>query len=296
MDDPLATAQARAGSFQRPGQGPLTFGLVVGHATGMLRLGFDRVAVVALVLFIPPAILTAFAQPIVEEQEVLVPGGGVVLALVLAGILRLIGPVVYAGYLDEAVGAEYFGGKRHRMATVVRSLPWGPLLVADLVVVIGTAVGLSLLVVPGIVFYLFVGLVGPVIVQERRGVIDGFRRTIRISRTALVAVGLLVVIPIVIEEVIHEAAHQAVHDGGPALRLLVEWLVAAVVGGTVGLLEVGLATELMARNPEPRPGAAVDRFVELRLSGPSPGWLRPHRQSRTIEARNVMLAPRCNAG
>ena len=245
----------------RPGQGPLSLALVVDHAQGMLRLGLMRVAVVALILFVPPALLTAAVEAFAEDRPNLFPGGGSLLALGVAAVFRLMGPVIFAGYLDEAVGSEYFHARRHSFRDVLRSLPWVRLLIADLIVVIGASVGLAVFIVPGIIFYLFFGLVGPVIVQERRAVRDAFRRTARISRTALVPIVVLVLVPVVAEQVLHAAASRAVHDQGIGARVIIEWLIAAVIGGTVGLLEVGLATELMARHPEPTPVARLEATI-----------------------------------
>jgi len=236
---------------QRAGQGPLTLRLILHHALAMFRLSYVRVAAVALILFVPPAILSASLERVAEDRLDLLFDDRVLLAMVIGGLFRLFGPVVFAGYLDEAVGSEYFRGHRQRLPQVLRSLPWVSLLVADIVVVVGASIGLAMLVVPGIAFYAAFGLVGPVMVQERRAIRDSFGRTWRISRTALVPVVLLVVVPLAAEQVVHEAAYRAVHEEAVHIRILVEWLVAAVVGGTVGLLEVALATELMARNPEP---------------------------------------------
>ncbi len=236
---------------QKAGQGPLTIRLILHHALAMFRLGYVRVAVVALILFVPPAVLSASLERVAEEQLDLLFDGRVLLAMAIGGLFRLLGPVVFAGYLDEAVGSEYFKGHRQRLPEVLRSLPWVSLLVADIIVVVGASVGLAMLVIPGIAFYAAFGLVGPVMVQERRAILPSFGRTLRISRTAIVPVVLLVIVPLTAEQVIHEAAYRAVHQQAFQVRILVEWLVAAIVGGAVGLLEVALATELMARNPEP---------------------------------------------
>ena len=246
----------------RPGQGPLSLALVVDHAQGMLRLGFVRVAVVALILFVPPALLTAAVEAFAEDRPNLFPGGGSLLALGVAAVFRLMGPVIFAGYLDEAVGSEYFHARRHSFRDVLRSLPWVRLLIADLIVVIGASVGLAVFIVPGIIFYLFFGLVGPVIVQERRAVRDAFRRTAKLpagrrwcpsscwcscrwlpSRSSTRP----------------PAARCTTREFGA--RVIIEWLIAAVIGGTVGLLEVGLATELMARHPEPTPVARLEATI-----------------------------------
>ncbi len=245
--------------LQRAAQGPLTIRLILHHAWAMFRLGYLRVALVALILFVPPAVLAVLLEGITEEQLDLPFGAGVLLAMAIGGLFRLFGPVVFAGYLDEAVGSEYFKGHRQRLPEVLRSLPWVSLLVADVIVVVGASIGLALLVIPGIAFYAAFGLVGPVMVQERRGIRPSFERTLQISRTAIVPVVLLVIVPLAAEQVIHEAAYRAVHEEAAHIRILVEWLVAAIVGGAVGLLEVALATELMARNPMPavQPDSAV---------------------------------------
>jgi H+/Cl- antiporter ClcA len=41
-----------------------------------------------------------------------------------------------------------------------------------------------------------------------------------------------------------------VHDSSLLVQLGAAWIVAAIIGGIAGLVEVALATELMARNPQ----------------------------------------------
>jgi hypothetical protein len=62
---------------------------------------------------------------------------------------------------------------------------------------------------------------------------------------------LLVLVPVIVEQLVHGFAEEAVHHAWFPIQFVVEWLVAALIGGAVGLLEVALAAELMARNPEP---------------------------------------------
>ncbi len=225
----------------------------------MFRRHYGRVALVALVLFVPPQVLSVLltdARASLEADPGLVRGLGYLLGLLLVVTVRLLGPVVYAGYLDEAVGHEYFKGHYVRFSTVLHTLPWGRLVVADVIVVVGTVIGLSLFVVPGIIWLTLFTLVGPVIVQEHHGVIDGFRRTLQLSRGAWRMVLLLVVLLLVVENVAHEVVHQALHDAALWLQVLALWLTAAVIGGIVGLVEVSLASELMARSPRADRAAA----------------------------------------
>ncbi|HYI23426.1 MAG TPA: hypothetical protein VEX62_12430 [Candidatus Limnocylindrales bacterium] len=239
----------------RLGRGPLTFSQVVRDAIGMLRQSFRRVALVSLLLFGLPALLAALVDRLLEgiEGDIgFLPVSFVVVALLVTIPLRLFGPVLYAGFLDEAVAREYLHGHHMKFSEVVRTLPWGRLVIADVLLSIGTVIGLALFIVPGVIVYILFGLVGPVLVQERRGVVDAFKRTSRISRTAVLPMIVLVIIPVVFEQTIHELVHDTLHAAGLEFQVIAEWLVAVLIGATVGLLEVALAAELMARNPEPR--------------------------------------------
>jgi len=205
---------------------------------------------VALILFVPPPFLAIVLDGLRESLEAdprLIRGLGYVIGLVVVGMIRLFGPVVYAGYLDEAVGHEYFHGERKRFSEVLRSLPWLRLVVADIILVVGTGIGLVLFVVPGLIFLTLFTLVGPVIVQEGHGVIGGFRRTFQLTREAWLMILALVVALLAAESIIHEIVHEALHHSSLLVQLGGAWIVAALIGGAVGLVEVALATELMAR-------------------------------------------------
>ncbi len=236
------------------GTGPLTYPRVLREAWGMFRQHYRRVALVAVLLFVPPQLVVAGLGAIrldLETDPDLLRGLGYVIGLLMVTLVRLLGPVVFAGYLDEAVGHEYFRGRRTSLSTVLRTLPWGRLLGADLILVIGTVVGLAAFILPGLIWLTLLGLVGPVIVQERRGLLDGFGRTLEISRRATRMIFLLVVVTLAVESLAHELVHQSFHHGSFLLEVTASWLVSAVIGGIVGLLEVALATELMARTPRP---------------------------------------------
>ena len=225
----------------------------------MLRQHYLRVALVALVIFVPPPILSVALGGLRESLEAdpaLIRGLGFVLGLLAATLARLAGPVVYAGYLDEAVGHEYFKGHRVSLGTVLRTLPWGRLVVADLILILGATIGLALFVVPGLIWMTLFALIGPVLVQERHGLIDGFARTYQLGRAAWQQILLLVVVLIIAELAIHEWVHHALHHSGFWVEVGASWLVSAIVGGFVGLVEVALATELIARHPRTEP--AVD--------------------------------------
>jgi hypothetical protein len=239
-----------------PDRDPLTARLVLGHAGNLLRMGFARVVVAALVFFLEPAIVSVLLEGVgisMPAASGILAGTAATLVLAAALFLRLLTPVFFAGYLDEAIGREYFDGHHRAWREISREIPWGRLLIADVALIVAIEIGLALLVIPGIVICLCFALVGPVVVQERRGVLDAFRRTYRISRLAIPLVLFLVVLPLMAEGLLAEALHQVLHQATLLIQLLGEWMLLVVLGITVGLLEVALATELMRRNPEPLP-------------------------------------------
>jgi hypothetical protein len=234
------------------GVGPLTAKRVLDDARGMLRQSFWRIAGVAIVFFAPPALIAGAIAVAIEsvEPETSPLAPLVVIIAALVGVsLRVLGPVAFAGFLDEAVAKEYLHGRHHRLLVVLRDLPWRPLVIADLVVVLAVGLGLALFIVPGLIAFGLLAMVGPVIVQEQAGVASSFRRTIRLTRSAPRLVAVLVVAPFAVEEILHEIIHHTLHTSGFGPVVVGEWLVAILVGGALGLSEVALATELMARNP-----------------------------------------------
>jgi hypothetical protein len=248
-------AHAAGTPVGRTGEGALTASVVVNHAVGLLRLGFARVVISALVLFFEPAVVGVLIENVswqADDSNVVALLSG--MSVAIAVFLSLLTPVFFAGYLDEVIGKEYFDGHHRTWREIAHELPWARLVVADILLIAGIEIGLVLLVVPGIVFCTCFALVGPVVVQERRRVVDAFRRTYRISRLALSLVVGLIVIPLLGEGLAAELLHQVLHGAALAVQVTAEWLLLAVLGGGVGLLEVALATELMRRNPEPAAG------------------------------------------
>lgn len=240
------------------GSGPLTARRVIDDALGMLRQSLWRIVGVAAIFFVLPAVLATLAEIAIHSLET-----GHSLALVFAAAtivatigLRVLGPVAFAGFLDEGVAREYQHGRHRSLREVIETLPWLRLIAVDLVVATGTVIGVTLLLAPGLIFYGLFGMVGPVVVRERAGVIDSLRRTMRLSMSAPRLVIVLVLVPTTFEHVFRELLFEALHSSSIGIQVVADWLVAALIGSAVGLMEVALATELMARNPRPAdPGA-----------------------------------------
>ncbi len=235
-----------------PGTGPLSARLVIAHARGMFRGHWHRIAFAAFVFFVPVASLHLVADLIHDEYA---ESGGWGRYFLLTGFLlfvvflRFLGEVVYAGFLDMAVGDSWFRHEDRSLVQVIRELPWIPLIIVDVVVVTAAVVGLALFVIPGVLVYTFWGLAGPVVVQERHRALDGLRRTAQISRRNWKLVLILVVIPLGIEHALATLVYEFVDAKGAFAIVAGEWFVAATMLGVIGVIDVALANELMARTP-----------------------------------------------
>jgi hypothetical protein len=235
-----------------PGVGPLGVRVVFRHTWGMLAAHFHRIAGAAFLFFAPTAVLFVFSE---WFRDLYADTEGVWHVVVLAvlvtivAIMRLLGQVLFSGFLDLAVGDSYFRGEDRTLVGALRELPWRALLIVDVVVAVGASIGLELFVVPGIAIYTLFGLVGPVVVQERWNARDGLRRTSEISRPHWVLVLVLVVIPLGVEHAFAEGIRHAVEGGGLVPIIAGEWFIAATMLTLVGVIDVALATELMARTP-----------------------------------------------
>ena len=86
-------------------------------------------------------------------------------------------------------------------------------------------------------------------VQERHRWRDGLRRTYQISRPHWGLVLVLVVIPLGMEHALAHVVRDWVDQWGSIATVVGEWFIAATMLGVIGVIDVALANELMARTP-----------------------------------------------
>lgn len=176
------------------------------------RTGF--LLLLGALVFIPLGLLDALAGEIdlesaaVFDLETLVLIAGVV----AQAATTLLGEVFYAG----AVGLTMRQGEHSRppsLLYVARRLSYGRLIAVDILLAVGVATGLVLLIVPGILFFGWFALAGPIVELEERGVRAAFARSRQLVRGSFWTV-LLVLIPITL-------ASEALASGLVALPHLV---------------------------------------------------------------------------
>ena len=140
---------------------------------------------VAVLLFVPLGLLDALGEHGWElDTDDLSVGKviGLMLGIVAQVTTATLGEVFYAGVAMAAVMQSMEGRPRAPLDRVMRNLPYGRLIVVDILFSLGLAVGLALLLIPGLVFFARYILAAPLLEVERYGVTDSFRRSRRVAR------------------------------------------------------------------------------------------------------------------
>jgi len=222
---------------------------VAGTAIAVYRSEPVRVAGTAAIVFgVAAALSTLLEIEVVEKTDAVELE---VAARVATAMIWGFAVVFYAGLLDLVVGATLEGRTPPSFTETLRTLPIGKLFGADSLLMFGTAVGLVLFVVPGLVFFTLFALVGPIIVTESLPVRDAFARSARLDRPHFWLVVLLVTIPVAIEDQVMHVFDPKLFDHPLLASFLVTALIGIVVGSLVGLLEVALAHALRHGDPQP---------------------------------------------
>jgi hypothetical protein len=212
------------------------------------RERFWRVAGTAFVVFGVIAVADAIATVLVIDRHVSRPTGALLTSLA-AGVFALAGVVVYAGILDKVVGAHLHGHPYLTLSEIWAVLPLGRLLRAYVVLAMAMSLGMAMFVVPGVVIFTLRSLVGPVITIEDRQVRSALRRSWSLVRPCFWLTLLLVTLPLEFEQAaLHAIQYTEIFEHPLVPAFLLNGLLGMVIGSFVGLIEVVLAYELIARS------------------------------------------------
>jgi hypothetical protein len=187
-----------------------------------------------IAVFVPLGLLDAVADRVqevrIEDFSGFTDLGTYALlaAIVVQAITSLIGEIFYSGAVALAL-ARGEESEPPAFRTVARHLSYGRLILVDLIVVAGTALGLLLLVVPGLIVLTWFALAGPIIELEGTKVRAALKRSRQLVRGHFWAV-FLVVLPISIgSELLSTASldlfHELIHS-----HILSDWAGEAVTG------------------------------------------------------------------
>ena len=126
-------------------------------------------------------------------------GNGVILAL-LASLVQLVGHLLYVGFVVKLVEDVRDGRRDEGIGELFSSATPAilPLIGFSILAGIGIAIGLILIIIPGLVLLTFWSVGVPAIVAERVGVFDAFGRSWRLVRgNAWSVFGALVVVTLI---------------------------------------------------------------------------------------------------
>lgn len=224
---------------------------VVAGIVRVFRASWLALLVLGLALFVPLGLLTTIAPG--EGIEIERFDDPAAIATVGVGIaqviLPLLGTVLFAGLVAAAVEREREHQSRD-LGEIIRSLPYGRLIAADVLLVIVIGVGLLLFLVPGVLALVWFCLIAPVIEHEDTTVRRAFGRSRELARGHFRQIAVLVwpavILQSLLDGLIEGLAFDLLGEGFGA-----EWL-AAVLGNLIAdpifaLIVVTLYIELRAR-------------------------------------------------
>jgi hypothetical protein len=234
-------------------QGPsIAVRSILAGAFRTYRRRFWLIAAAAVVVFGISATVDVLVDVLSDEYE-----NPMIIALLftMAG-LAVFGTEFFAGLMDRVAGQEERGHPRQPLRQILRRLPYGRLIAADLLLALGTALFTFALILPGIIFFTLFSLVGPVVVMEDRRVFSAFRRSRQLVRGHFWLVLSLVTVPILIEENVVHAIVEAFESLGALAVFVMNTLAGGIVGSVVAVVEVTLAHRLAIRKPDPARAAS----------------------------------------
>jgi hypothetical protein len=190
------------------------------------------------------------------------------LADLSASGVSILGAVFLSGFLTRLVGDADDGSQSVSVREVVRTLPWGRLVGADLMVALLAVIGLIALVIPGLIAINLFAVVGPVIEIEDRRVIAALRRSAHLVRPHFWTVALLVTLPVAVASEIDNLAPHPSSVGAVLGILAVRGLGEALIEAAIGLISVKLCYRLIALD-RARPAQRPD--MKMNGQGGEPG-------------------------
>ncbi len=130
-----------------------------------------------------PAALVVFV-PVAAISGIVYAGDVSLIGVLIVAAVATIATYWFQGMVVEAARDILDGRRDHTVGSLVQSaMPViAPLLVAGILAGIGIAIGLLLVIVPGLFLLTIWSVIAPVIVIERRGAIDSFGRSRELVR------------------------------------------------------------------------------------------------------------------
>jgi hypothetical protein len=129
---------------------------------------------------------------------------------------------------------------------VLRALPWGSLILADLLATLIIVAGLLALIIPGLIAITLLAVVGPVIEIEHRHAVAGLRRAAHLVRPHFWRVAAFATLPLLLTNGIVAVLPDPSGTTDVVTALVVRSVGEGILESAVGLLLVELCYRLIA--------------------------------------------------
>lgn len=217
----------------------------VRHAFATHQRNWGAIAVAALVTLVPAAVIQGVLASVAEDIDS--PIAAAALGAVAAAT-GLLGYFVLTGVIAQIVLAQRRAVARAGFLDIARSLPFAALLIVDLTIAAGTAIGLELLIVPGVVFATWFALAPALIETRHLRPVAALRRSRALVRGRFVRVLGLVTAALVVASALGIAFAfllRGLLDAPDAADLAIASLAASlIVKPITAVVTVELAIEL----------------------------------------------------
>jgi hypothetical protein len=162
-----------------------------------------------------------------------------------------LGLTFYSGMLERLIGSVERNEPAQPIGHVIRTLPWGRLLVAEAILLVVDAAAALLVVLPGLIVGTLFALVGPLINLLDSSVPDAFRRSVQLVGPHFMLVFVFISIPLAIEHEVLVLIADLIPHEHVWLIFLSNFVLGDLFGMALGLMEVTLAERLVmgARGP-----------------------------------------------
>jgi len=174
-----------------------------------------------------------------------------------------LGLTFYSGMLERLVGSVERNEPAQPIRSVLRTLPWGRLLLAELILVGIEAVAAALLFVPGLIVDTLFALVGPLINLLDASIPEALRRSVKVVLPHFVLVFCFIALPLAIEHELLVLVADLIPNEKIFLVFLSSFVLGDLCGMALGLMEVTLAERLVKGAHGPGEDVRADD-VELR--------------------------------
>jgi Uncharacterised protein family (UPF0259) len=231
---------------------------------GAYRAHWLFLIVAAIVVLLPQSLADAFLDHLNVEGVHSARDVAILAAVPLTVVVNLFGQAFYAGITAAAV-IEW---RAHRplpnIVALLRTVPLGRLVLLDLVLTLGTAIGFVLLLIPGLIWLAYFSIAPAIVKFEHEGVWGSMRRSRELVRGNFWRVMALVVGTIALTEIAASLISAPFH--GLAIVTFVDLAADGLLQPIEGLVIVIVALALLElRGEAPKPvelARAVGDFHE----------------------------------